>query len=499
MAKYLLTKSSFVRGVQCQKSLYLYKNFYNQKDVASPFQQAIFNRGINVGILARKLFPGGVDVTPPSIFKYEQAAELTKKLIAEGQQIIYEAAFIFDEILVAIDILVRENDKWKALEVKSSAGISETYLLDAALQHHVINGSGVELDDFFIVYVNRDYIRSGNIDLNQLFIQKSVKKDIAKKTPFVIDQIKCSKDTLKSNAIPEIAIGEHCYVPYPCDYMGTCWKSIPPNSVFELGSVHKQVMFDFYRKGIIMIKDIPNDPALSKVIRIQAEAIRNNKVLIDRPAIADFLKSLTYPLYFLDFESFMPPVPPYDGTHPYEHIPFQYSLHYKATPDAPLIHKEFLAEAGIDPRLAFATRLLADTKENGDILVYNKDFEKKIMNELARDFPAFKNDFKDRISRIKDLALPFSQKHYYAPAMKGSYSLKSVLPALIPDLKYDELTIKEGGMASTSFDALQTETDLFKIAETRDALLAYCKTDTLAMVRILELLESVIETKVEKP
>ncbi len=490
MAKYILTKSSFVRGVQCQKSLYLYKNFYKERDAVSYSQQAVFNRGTNVGILARFLFPGGVDVTPESIFKYDESAKRTQELIAQGREIIYEAAFIHDDTLVAVDLLIKENGGWKALEVKSSLSISETYLMDAALQYHVIKGSGLPLLDFEIVYVNRDYIRHGEVDLKQLFVRESVLKQVEKKSEFIRQQILHSKATLAKKEIPNINIGEHCYAPYACDFIGTCWKHIPKDSVFEIGGMTKRKMFELYHQGIVKIADIPDDTDLNDALRIQVEAMQKNEVIINRKAIADFLKTLHYPLYFLDFESFMPAIPAYDGSYPYEHIPFQYSLHFKASKDAPLQHQEFLAEIGKDPRKAFADRLLKDTQEKGDILVYNKDFEKKIMKDLAHYFPEYRDALRERISRIKDLAVPFSKKHYYAPIMHGSHSLKSILPALVPDLKYESLDIKDGNTASVTFETLQKETDLFIIMETCDHLLAYCKMDTLAMVRILEVLES---------
>ncbi len=492
MANYILTKSSFVRGVQCQKSLYLYKNYYKQRDAVSYSQQAVFNRGTNVGVLARTLFLGGIDVTPESIFKYEESAKRTQQLIAEGKEIIYEAAFIFDDTLVAVDILVKENGAWSAYEVKSSLSISETYLMDAALQYYVINGSGLMLDDFFIIHVNRDYIRHGAIDLKQLFTRVSVKKLAEKKHQYIQAQILHSKDTLKKPEIPQnITIGEHCFAPYACDFMGTCWKHIPANSVFDMGGMRKAMMFDLYRQGYVKMEEIPDETDLPDVFRIQIEAIKKNEVIINRKAVADFLKTLHYPLYFLDFESFMPAVPIYEGSHPYHHIPFQYSLHYKAAKDGELRHIEYLAEAGSDPRKIFAERLLKDTRLPGDIIVYNKDFEKKIMKDLAHDFPEFRDALRDRIARIKDLAVPFAKKDYYSPLMRGSNSLKAILPALVPDLKYEELIIKDGNTASIVFESLQTESDLFKIIETRDQLLAYCKMDTLAMVRIIEVLESV--------
>jgi len=489
LANYLLTKSSFVRGVQCQKSLYLYKNFYKERDTVSYQQQAVFNRGTTVGILARQLFPGGIDVTPESIFKYEESAKRTQELIAEGKEIIYEAAFIFEETLVAIDILVKENGSWKALEVKSSLSISETYLLDAALQYYVIKGSGLPLEDFQMVYVNRDYIRHGAIDLRQLFIRESVKKFAEKKSNFIKEQIQISKATLAQDHIPEIKIGEQCFHPYSCDFMGTCWKGIPDNSVFEIGGMTKRKMFELYHQGLVRMTDIPDTLEISPSFRIQIDAVKKNEVIIDRKGISDFLKTLHYPLYFLDFESFMPAVPVYEGSYPYEHIPFQYSLHYKDTKGGQLSHKEFLAETGIDPRKVFAERLLNDTKEKGDILVYNKDFEKKIMKDLARQFPEYRDALRERISRIKDLAIPFAKKYYYSKIMQGSHSLKAILPALAPDLKYEELKIKDGNTASITFESLQTETDLFKIMEALDNLAAYCKVDTLAMVKIMEVLE----------
>ena len=316
-------------------------------------------------------------------------------------------------------------------------------------------------------------------------------KHIAKKGDYVKEQIQNSKATLSRNLIPDIKIGEHCFMPYTCDYKGTCWKYIPDHSVFEIGGMTKHKMFELYHKGFIKMVDIPNDLDLPASFRIQIDAIKKDEVIINRKAIADFLKTLHYPIYFLDFESFMPAVPIYQGSHPYEHIPFQYSLHYKAAKNAELIHKEFLAETGVDPRRIFAERLLNDTKEKGDILVYNKDFEKKIMKDLAHDFPEYRDALRERISRIKDLAVPFAKKYYYSKIMNGSNSLKAILPALAPDLKYEELIIKDGNTASIAFERLQSETDLFKIIETRENLIAYCKMDTLAMVRILEVLESI--------
>jgi hypothetical protein len=187
----------------------------------------------------------------------------------------------------------------------------------------------------------------------------------------------------------------------------------------------------------------------------------------------------------MDFETFMPAVPLFNNSRPYQQIPFQYSLHYKKDKDAELEHFEFLAEASRDPRLPFIKKLLNDTKAEGIILVYNKAFEITRLNEIARDFPEFNKEIDERINRIVDLMIPFQKKYYYTPEMKGSYSIKYVLPALVPEMNYNNLEIKEGGKASIAFESLYYETDLFKTAEIRTNLLEYCKMDTLAMVEIL--------------
>jgi len=195
----------------------------------------------------------------------------------------------------------------------------------------------------------------------------------------------------------------------------------------------------------------------------------------------------------MDFETFQPAVPLFDQSKPYQQIPFQYSIHYKKTKNSDLTHSEFLAEAGDNPRKKFIEKLLVATNKHGDIIVYNKSFEITRLKEIARDFPAYSEEIEERILRIKDLMLPFQRNHYYAPEMKGSYSIKYVLPALVPELSYDDLQINDGGLASIAFESLFNETNMIRIAETRTQLLEYCKLDTLAMVRILERLESMTE------
>ncbi|MGZ4033976.1 MAG: DUF2779 domain-containing protein [Bacteroidia bacterium] len=491
MEKHLLSKSTFLRGLQCAKSLYLYKNFIQTRDVVSAEQQAIFNRGNNVGVLAQKLFPGGTDATPAKRSNNLAAVENTRKLIENGAEVIYEAAFQFEQVLAILDILVKKDDRWYAYEVKSSTKISNTYILDASLQYWVITNSGITLDDISLIIINNQYLRNGDINLGELFSIKSVKKEVLSNQNLVEEKVMLSKAVINDGVMPDIPIGEHCFSPYNCDFMGTCWKKIPPDSVFDITGIKKAEQFNLYNSGIKTIVEIPEKNDLDKNANIHIQAFKNNAVTLDISAIDTFLNKVEYPLFFMDFETFMPAVPIYDKTKPYQHIPFQYSLHYKKTKDATLEHFEFLAEQGFDPRKAFVESLLKDTESPGTILVYDVLMEKNILNGLKNDFPEYASQIDLRLKRMIDLAQPFQNRSYYHPAMKNSFSMKSLLPALVPDLSYSGLKISSGSIAMIAYENLQKETDMFKILEIRESLLEYCKLDTLAMVKVFEVLEKV--------
>ena len=490
MSSHLLSKSSFIRGVQCEKHLYLYKYHYTEMDQLSEMQKAIFKRGTDVGKLAQQLFSGGIDASPNSQFEYDKAVKLTNKLLNDKQKIIYEASFNFNDVLAVADIVVNEKSGLKIFEVKSSTSISETYIRDAALQYWVISNCGYKIKDFSITYINNQYVRKGKLDIKELFVTESVLKLILPLQKWVEENVNQFKKVLAKKVIPKIDIGEHCYDPYTCGFYEYCRKHIPENSIFDLSGVHLTKKYDLYRSGIVKLQDITDDIELPKNARLQVDIFKSKKELIDKKAIKEFLSDLNYPIYFMDFETFQPAVPMFDNSKPYMQIPFQYSLHYKKNKNGKIEHFEFLADAGNDPRIKFIENLLRVTKAEGDILTYNKSFETLRLKEIAEAFPKYKKEIEERISRIKDLMLPFQKKYYYTYKMQGSYSIKYVLPALIPELSYENLEINEGGLASVAFESLYFETDLIRIAEIRHNLLEYCKLDTFAMVKLLEKLES---------
>ena len=489
MASHLLSKSSFIKGLQCEKHLYLYKYHYDEMDELSEMQKAIFKRGTNVGVLAQKLFPGGVIAAQGDPPNYEMALKRTKELINSDAKVIYEAAFMFNEVLAIADIVVMEKEGAKIFEVKSSTSISETYLNDAALQYYVISNLGMKVKDFSIIYINNQYVRKGDLNLEELFTTESVLESVLPLQKSVKENVNRFKKVLLKKQMPNIDIGEHCYNPYTCGFFNYCRKHIPEDSIFDFSGMHLAKKYELYRDGIISLDDVPADYPLNKNNELQLDVYRSGKPLIDKKAIKNFLSDLNYPLYFMDFETFQPAVPLFNNSKPYQQIPFQYSVFLKKNNDSKAEHFEFLAETGFDPRKKFIENLLKVVEGNGDVLVYNKTFEITRLNEIARDFPEYTGEIEKLISRIKDLMIPFQKKYYYSPEMKGSYSIKAVLPALVPELSYDELEINEGGLASIAYESLQTENDLMFIAEIKQQLVEYCKLDTLGMVRILERLE----------
>ena len=413
MGSHLLSKSSFIRGVQCEKHLYLYKYHYNEMDQLSEMQKAIFKRGTDVGKLAQQLFPGGIDASPSTQFEYEKAVIGTKELLTKEQKVIYEASFNFSNVLAVADIVINEKSGLKVFEVKSSTSISETYIQDAALQYWVIANSGYKIKDFAITYINNQYVRNGELDLKQLFITESVLDLIIPLQKWVEENVSKFKEVLNKKTIPRIDIGEHCYNPYTCGFYEYCRKHIPENSIFDLSGIHLTKKYDLYRNGIIKLEDIPDDADLSKNARLQLDIYKSKEDLIDKKAIKEFLSDLQYPLYFMDFETFQPAVPMFDNSRPYQQIPFQYSIHYKKNKKAKTEHFEFLAEAGNDPRIRLIENLLEVTKDKGDILAYNKSFETLRLKEIAEAFPKYKVEIDERISRVKDLMIPFQKKYYY--------------------------------------------------------------------------------------
>lgn len=488
-----LSKSTFIRGLQCEKSLYLYKHHYSLKDPTPPSLQAVFEQGTNIGVLAQSLFPDGADASTENHFKMIDSVGKTLDFINRGETIIYEATFLFNDVLAALDILVKDHEGWKAYEVKSSTKVTDTYIKDAAIQYYTITNSGINLKDISIVYINNQYTKDGALDIHQLFTIESVHERVLEFLPQIPSHVRRLKQLIESPEIPQKDIGPHCSDPYDCDFKGSCWKHVPDYSIFDISRLSSDKKFDLYKQGIFTLDQIDlSQVSLNPNQKLQVESEVNGTTHIDVYKIKSFTNGLNYPLYFLDFETIGPGIPIYDGSRPFQQMVFQYSLHIQKTPTSSIEHREYLAEPFQDPRIGFVDQLIQDCGNSGDILVYNIGFERGKLNDLTKVFPEFSKALEGIVSRLKDLMTPFQQKWYYTPEMRGSYSIKSVLPALVPELTYGDLEIKEGGTASNTFLSMVNGSFKGDIKETRKHLMEYCKLDTWAMVKILEKLFQVV-------
>ncbi len=448
-------------------------------------QQSIFGTGTDVGVLAQRLFPNGEEI----VFEYDKIhenARLTANLIEDGVTTIYEATFLFDDVLVMADILHHGKDGWELYEVKSSTSVKDVYHNDIALQYFVIEGSGLKLNKAAIIHINNQYTRQGPLDLKQLFtIADILDTTITKQEEIKRELARLKATVAKGSTMPEMDIGTHCSDPYECDFSGHCWQHIPPKSVFTLSRMRATKKFQLYENGIISFADIPEDHPLTTAQQMQVDAELNGTEYINHDGIKDFLKQLAFPVGYMDFETFQQAVPSFDNQRPYQQVPFQFSFHVDDG-SSRLRHIEYLGEQGRDPRPEFVRQLLSATKDIPVIVVYNQAFEVRILNESAQMFPVYKQEIDDLISRVVDLMVPFQNKDYYTKEMDGRYSIKLVLPALVPEMSYDNMLIGDGGAAMDAYATLQNITNDVEIAEIREGLLRYCELDTWAMVKIVE-------------
>lgn len=478
-----LSKSLYMSGLQCQKALWLHKYRPELKDDVSESQQAVFDAGTDVGILAQQLFPGGVLVPYESLTHAQQLA-MTQAELRAGASTIYEATFSYDHIFVKVDILNNGPQGWELYEVKASTDLKEHYLDDIALQVHVLNGAGIPLTKACLVHVNNQYVRDGEIDVHQLFTLLDVTEVVKEKQAAVRENIETLRSMLRSD-MPEIDIGPYCEDPYACPFCGHCWAHVPEDSVFELRGQGRPDPFELYRHGILKIEAVPED-LLGWRQQMQRDGLLHQKDYVDANAVREFLKSLWYPLCFLDFETtYMVPVPMYNGTRPYQQVPFQYSLHVQTDPGAELQHFEFLADGRVNPQQELLNRLLDDLHVGACVLAWNKTFEEQRLRELADAFPDKREAISSILANMRDLMAPFRARHIYLWQFNGSYSIKAVLPAMVGGMSYEALPINNGEMASTAWLRMIHATDTEEKQTIRRRLLEYCRLDTYGMVKIL--------------
>jgi hypothetical protein len=480
-----LSKSRFLAGLQCH--LRLWHECYNPElaGEVSPVQQALFDAGHEVGRLATELYPGGVRIEEDHLH-HEEAVRSTAAVMEDPNVFaLYEAAFVEDGVRVRVDVLERAGrGTWNLIEVKSSTSVKDVYLPDVSVQQHVLKRSGLGVDRVGILHINSGYVYDGHhLELGKLFRFSDLTEEVRRMEAGVPGKIQELQGVLAGELPPEILPSRHCRSPYPCEFWEHCTAGRPEHWIMDLSGISQRQLDELTALGIRDVRDIPGAFGLTELQdRVRSCVVKDREYLA--PELEDELKQADCPIHFLDFETLGPAIPRYAGTRPYQTVPFQWSDHI-VHPDGTVSHREYLCSEDKDPREEFARTLLEALGEKGAIFIYTT-YEVGIIRSLAEDLPSNRGRLLALLGRFRDLHAAI-RRYFYHPEFHGSFSLKDVLPALLPEMGYENLAIQEGNMASLAYlrmlDPSTSEKEKEKI---RGDLLAYCAHDTLAMVRVRE-------------
>jgi hypothetical protein len=484
-----LSKSRFTQGLQCHRLLWWRVHEPDAPElVPDPQTQASCDLGTSVGALARTYVPGGTLIDFPR-HQIQQKIEATAAALAAGAPVLYEASFSANHVFVAVDILERRRDGFGLIEVKSSTSAKPEHLPDAGIQAHVLGCAGVDVRSVEIMHLNRACTFP---DLGDLFTRTDVTGEVAALLPVVPAQAREQLRMLEG-PLPEIAIGPHCSVPRECPFHSRCWAGLPEHHVSTLYRIGQKA-WDLEAGGCRTIQALPASLGLNATAERQRRSVVSNRLIVES-SLRDALREFEPPLAFLDFETINPAIPVWNGCHPYDNLPVQFSCH-RQKPGGGYEHVAWLAEGPGDPRPQIAQALVAACAGARTILAYNAGFEKTCLRGLGAALgPGTAEAMEDIATRIRDL-LPAVRNHVYHPDFLGSFSLKSVLPVLVPELSYDGLEIPDGSIAALELARLLLRGDTLAQAEKtrlRGALLRYCELDTWGTVRLLERLHELAD------
>jgi len=487
-----LSKSSFISGQQCEKLLWFLGHNYEPSQDLDDAAKDRLKVGEQVGNMAKKLFPNGTEID----FNFKDINLMIKQTAEaiDSKKPVYEATFLSEDIIVRVDLMVNGEKGWNMYEVKSSSSVKDYHYQDAAFQWYALSLiPNLKMNKAYVVTINNKFSNDQDGDIKDLFNLSDVTEFVKSQVIDISHETNSFKEIMKQNDVPNIEIGTHCSSPHACQYKNDCWGSHEDDSILNLYRMKSKDKFDLYNSGIKTFDQLPEDYRLTEIQKKQVLSMSKSEPIIDHAKIDDFISQITYPISYLDFETFQEAIPSYKKQKPYSQMPFQFSLHVQNQPLGDIAHYEFIADAGSDPRTSIANKLLQWIPTEGTIIAYNQSFEMNCIKILADA------DTNNSVSLLKlnerflDLIIPFRKGYYYHPLFNGSFSIKNVLPALCPDdssLRYDKLNITNGGDASLIYKNFN-EVNPDNQEKVLSDLYAYCRLDTLAMVRILEHLISI--------
>ena len=498
----MITKSLYVNYAACPRQFYYAFFNPNELDTDSDYAKGIIQKGIVIGKVAHLYFKDTAKVNVNKIPNLDLQIETTKKLMSDPKtDAIAEASFKYNDLYCAVDILKRDGDGWAIYEVKASVeSEKDKYYPDVAFQKYVLEKCGVKVNHYYLMHLNREYVRQGEIEVDKLLVPDSYKYDekFIEVEKMIDSNLDDARRIITNKKLPDY--GAHCSK--SCPFFSFCHKDLPIPNLTSINHFKASKAHEYFKQGIITYKD-----ALSAGIELKSKTGNLRKEVqvkvgvsgvspyINKEEVSKFLNKLKYPLYHLDFETYAEPIPPFDGAHPYQVVPFQYSLDIEMSRGGELIHKEFLAEK-MDAMRELAEQLCKDIPMGATSIAFNASFEINVIKRLAEKFPDLSEHLTNIRNHIVDLALPFMKGYYYDIKQGGSNSIKYVMPALCPDMEnaYHALPfVHNGGEAMTAFPRMMEAPKDKDYQEKRDGMLKYCALDTKSMVEVLNVLWKAIK------
>lgn len=489
-----LSKSDYMMFLKHPAWLWLKKHEPDKLPAVDAATQAIFDAGHKFEPYAEQLFPDGVQLGFDGFGEYKTLTSRTQTALDDGAKTIFQGRFEFGQLTFICDIfnLVGEGEV-DLYEIKSSTGVKPEHEVDLAFQTTVLMGCGYKVRNVYVIHVNNKFVRKGKVDPKKLTVVVDVTDAVKAKLELTKENIKRALETINLPRMPDSAPS----LAHPSAYRN--WlevykglASIGSGSIYDLGGASASKITELEKMGVTDIIDIPDDFYFTAKLQIHVQSAKRDEIILDKKPIKEFLNTFTYPLYFLDYETMSSTVPYFDGLRPYRQLPFQYSIHILDSPDAQLRQVEYLHRENTNPAEEISISLKSHIGDTGTVVTWNMSFEKGCNTMLGELVPEYAEFFEQLNSRVVDLMTPFSKNWFVHKDFKGSASLKSVLPALVPELSYRSLGIQEGATAQriwmeTILDG-EHEEEKEKIL---NDLIEYCKLDTLAMVELFRVLSKI--------
>jgi len=478
-----LSKTRLLSYLQCPKRLWL-DQYSPELEDESAFDQAAIETGRVVGAKAREVYgAGGGHLVSHDRGLRSAVAETEALLAAGGTEPLFEATFDYDGLTVLVDVLDRSGDAPRIVEVKSSTSVKDHFLADCAIQAWTLRQIGIEPAGVTLALIDNGFSYAGDGSYAGLFHEIDLTPDLTGLIDTVGDLVTSARETLDSLDEPERDIGPHCTTPYTCPFFEHCAPEQGEYPVLGLGG-RKDALYGLMLEGVSDIRELREDQLANETQqRIWQQTVAGEPYVA--PALAEFVATLGTPRYYLDFETIGFAIPIWAGTRPYEALPFQWSCHIEDG-SGQIRHTEFLDLSGEPPMRALAESLIAALGESGPVLVYTS-YEKRVLGELAERYPDLAPALEAIVGRLVDLH-PVAKAHYYHPEMRGSWSIKAILPTIGADIDYASLDeVRDGEAAQSAYlEAIDPATPADRKTALREALLAYCRLDTLAMLKLVE-------------